>query len=736
MTTQPLEAGDFSLMTKPLQHRALRAADLCPRPDGKPGFCPDHRRGRRIGSGPARSGVTLLLLLLCLSTAAEAPAGDLMDFTGVWQYSKSGGDEIDSLQIFTQRYSLALDRRLTHALSFDAAASYNRNQGDNFATTESLVPTLSVGVSNDLFRAMVSGAATERWNTAGPDQSTRSWEATLGSAWQRRLWPSVRLSYGQTSTTDSETPPLNDISEMRQGFDLDWDLLLGRLFYRYSQRQSENRVLLSDSDSATHFARFETGRTFLQNRLDINLSQQVTQTTREFSAVTPQSGVFELPLEGARVLAAIDDSPETGPLTDQPGLANGDRDTVALIIQPNDRMNIGVALDNRRMDRLHLYVDPDPLNPLNPADAAALRWDLYTSIDNENWTRAAIDINAVYDGTRKRFELNTGSRQAFFLKVVVTSWPVLASVRVTEVEAIRLLAADGLVSQTDRYTNYLTAVNMGVRFTPSLSASSSLAVESGDYSEGNDFSRWSASGNLRWIPNPFVQPTLGISQTTQETDGGQETINRSFSLFVATFPLPTLDVSLGATRSESYTDSSKTITSDRFSLLSRARLYPDLTAGLDLSISTTDNVQQNTTSDSLDTRLTLTSRLTPRLTADLQNNYQKTGGGSSGQDYNTTLSLNYRPSDLLSMRLTTTRYWGDSAAPDSLGFNLNLGLLSTPKTRMTFVYTFTDSESTASAYSLLWDWDISQVLALRNSANYNSATTDQWIVTSQLWLKF
>ncbi len=686
-------------------------------------------------------GKRLSLLLLVFFVWGAAPAF-AVDFGAFWQYRESGGDNIETRRSFQQRYSLGAGTGVTwqptHAISAGFNLSYTRTQsesGTGWRSSEQIVPSANLNLTNDIFRAGLLGTASETRSSSGPGLTSYSWDASLGSNWERIFWPNLWLSYGEAVETSRDSDTL-DTHSSRYGFGFDWDLLAAQFFYAYSHNESEDRIELSRSESDSHFVRAETGGNFWRNRLSVRLSQQFQYSESDFTAVIPEEGVFRRRLDlGEPSSATSDPTQEPDPalvqLTINPLLQNNDREGEfgrALSIQPLERGHVGIRFDlSEQIDAFLLY--HDPFAPLAPAQVEALRWNLYTrSILDDSWELAAEDLPALYDEQRSRFEVPVG-RFAREVKVVVTNDSGVP-LHVTELEVISFFTdADG----GSRRTSHLTTANMRLQLTRTLAASSSVTYERSDSTSGDlstESTRRSLSGGLRWAPHRAVSPSLGYSETRLNSTGAPETLARSYSLIVATFPLPTLNVTVGATKSERFVGEQKTATSDTYSLFSTARIYPDLTASLNASYVTSTRFRDDGEAVDIDTfssRINFNARINPKLTADLATNYRQTETDTAtDSSSDSTLSFGYRPSDLLSMRLTGTRRWTGPDTPDTLAFNMSMVLLRTHKTRANFRYSHTQGRETSNRFGLDGSWSISQTFSMQSRVNYTLAEMNSY----------
>lgn len=712
--------------------------------------------------------VRTLALLLLLVPGAAAPAW-AVDLSAYWEYREVGGDNIDTRSETQQRYSLGLGPgmtyQLTPAISFGAGFGYNRTDrdvGEGMTTVEEFTPSAQLTLTNDIFIAGLAGTITEFRPEDGEDYSTDSWDAFLNSNWQRDLWPSLRLNYGESNESGSGGD--RESEDRRYSAGLSWEVDKYKLFYDYSHSEVDvistgsQRGGDSSNESDTHLVRFETIQSFWQKRINLSFSQQYQHTQNDGISQNRMNVFSDVVTSPATV------DPETVSLRPNDALTNNDLNDQAVVVGAGERVHLGAEFGfGQQPTSFTIFLRP--LAALTPADAALLVWRLYRQLPVEEepgadlWELVGI-ISATYADRQFVLDIPTLASTDTGLMVVATN-DSAADFVISEVEAFGMPILNGKNQQL------LTNANLRVQLTPTLSASGNLVLEKNEFESETDSgqseteaTRRSLSGSLRWSPNPYVSPSINYSETRDEFSGAtdSEQVNRAYSLIVATYPLPTLNVTFGATRTERFSDGFKTSTSDNFSITTAARIYPDLTANLNLNYILRDRMQVDAptaSGESFTSRFTLNARLSPKLIADLTVNYRdsetesfrevidpdsdllewsKTTSSTSSTD--STLSLLYRPSDLLSMRAVSTNYWSGTDQEDILAFNLNLALLRTRNTRLNFVYTRSQAEVTSNSYRLDGSWDISQYLALQAQFNYRSTEgVDTWGTLAQLSLR-
>jgi hypothetical protein len=281
-------------------------------------------------------------------------------------------------------------------------------------------------------------------------------------------------------------------------------------------------------------------------------------------------------------------------------------------------------------------------------------------------------------------------------------------------------------------------VSVRIRFTPTLSASTSVVAEENESQLIGSSSRRSLSSSLRWTPIPEVAPSVAFSESRDKEPGAAEQISRSYSVTVATYPLSTLGVTLGATRTDQYSDSDRVSNIDRYILVTTAQLYPDLVAGWDTSYQIGQREPAGDTGgatesiEAFNSRLALNAKLTPKLTGDLTTNYSRRREAAATAD--SQLTLGYRASDLLFLRLAADWSWIGEGVSDSLDLGGTVALLRTDKTQLSLQYTLHQEEETSHHIFLYGSWNISQQLALQGRGNYTIGTAARWNVDVSLSL--
>jgi hypothetical protein len=673
-------------------------------------------------------------VLLILTVAADSAVAGLT-LNGVWQYQN--GDS-EGQEAFTQRYGVDFSHlvSLTEAINASADIRYNRNDQID-EVHELFAPTLDLSVLNDIFTLRLGGAATERINSKSDDLSNRSVQGVWNSVWQRRFWPTLQVNYNRTWTEDDRFVHQIDSESWQGGIRADWDLEQARFYYRFNNTESDDQANLSESTNRRHFARLEAARQLFNNRASVAFSQQYSLNQNK----TTQTGTGT-----SRLIKFTPDPPSRAGgvgLDPSTSLSWSDLSSPLPTPVPLDSYHVGVDLRNlptQQVDAIYLYTS----RQLTPAESQRFNWTLYSNGSLTGlfpWTPEAAPT-VTYNNLFDRFEIvfpATITNKRFLLLQEInypddlnnTTAPLCL---INGVEVYQRIEGDTFERDT---TNWQTDVNISYRLSEKMNFSYGLLYETTDVSPGADFSRRNQTGNVTWLPNRYMSWSFDVSEILEERDQTPDQMNRKYGLTLSSPLLPTLDVGLGLARGESYTGGEKTTTRHDFSLTASAALYQDLDASLDLTYDTVDNEDSGTSSDNFRTRMQFTARMNPTLTVTLDEEYTKTGGASDVDSYDTELTANWRPSDLLAIR--TDGEWFVRSEEEEWQGRVNVFLSFTRKTQINFGYRirYVEAEPTAHDFILNFAWNINRYFSFNADGQYQTKGGDEsWSVSSRLSASF
>lgn len=674
------------------------------------------------------------------SSAARA---EVVSLDGSWQITETGRDSQDQdLSSFNQRYHLQWDPQVTRAIFLDTNMDYSRNWTTGAGTREIISPTLDVQIRNDIFLAEFNGIVTETNNSTTRDQRSDSWEASLGSNWEYRYWPDVRGVVGNNRASDTEN--VTNTERSWSELVVDWEVDDLQAYYSYYVQDWTDLAERSGRKERTHFGRIDYSRSFLDYRGQLTFSQQVTSSRTDFQAAVGADGAAKVGVNLSRGLSGVDNTPDRGALPSNPALIDGNRERVAYTVQLHEIANLGVKTDFQIVDTLYLYTGL--LDPLLLDEASALRWDLYSSTDGIEWTLEQVQPATVYNRDEYRYEVAIGGLKSIYLKLVVTGWPPVLKVPITEIAAFRLQSGSGgRVIEDQQYTKYVTDLNL--RFDPSINTrlTYSLVWDDSAYDPGNTRQRLFQTGSFRWLYNKYFIPTLTINDTATTNSELTDTLQRSYGLSVQSTPIPTLESIFSITRNENYEDDELINTNHTINLLNTAGLYPNLDSTLDLSVVFNDNRQVGTSNEAMGIRWTLTGRLRSTLIADFITEY-----GTNTLDFTelitdedaggrTTLNINWRPSDLVSIQVNGSQGYGEKWVNyQSFVFDARFSVVRTDKTQVILGYRANAThEETIQSLSYNWSWNVSRYLTLQSIASYMLTEEENiWGINAQLTARF
>ncbi|OHB29066.1 MAG: hypothetical protein A2X84_03035 [Desulfuromonadaceae bacterium GWC2_58_13] len=682
----------------------------------------------------------IVIVLGLLSMVLATPVvygGDPFSLSGNWNFRQNGGDEVETAESFNQSYNLNFIKQLSAAMNLSAATRYNENQLSDGDDSSSINPSASFDLRNDLFSLNLSGSDSRLKSDGSPDFLNRTWGANLYS--QLEKWPSLRLSYNQSSFQDDQSIHEQNTESSNLGASIEYSLSSFDMLYDFSMGTSDDLVADSTSDTTNHYAQLKYSESFFRNRLSVAATQQYSSNETETDTAVGPDGVFVAPVTVLAGFSAIDNTPLTGPLADNDALRDGDRTTSAVIWsgQNNEDLNVGIQVNFQLVSRLTIFFDQ--LIPVG--EQSKLSWELYQSSDNNNWERVnqvpTVALATVTTRTRATIDVPV-QLSARYIKVVIrANVDLIDPVGITEIEAGELRTTDASrVVTTSKFVSHQTQLSVSYRPAPGWATGYSMRRVLNLPDAGPENTQITHSVNASYSPaNPYFSMALGASENSDDTEGSEETRSRSYSLAVNSSPLPTLDLSLGYTRTHSYEGGDETSQSDQVNGTATAELYPDLTVGFSPSWTRSRSLDTGAQTTTYGFILTSNARLNPRTNLTANFNYSKasldsaeteteteteTDEGASKQ-YGATLS--YRPSDVL---LVSTSLQRDEDS-DSTSLSGNMAWLFTRSVQANLGASFDLGEGDSEQYNASVHWSISRNLSMQGSGGYQiAATGDTW----------
>lgn len=674
--------------------------------------------------GRTYNGIVFVLLLtvfLCDGLAQGKP----LSFTGTGTYQHTE-DEGSESQV-SQSTTMELDQTLTPVMSIDETVRYTSTFKKG-SETEAITPSLDYQIINDFFYFDLSGTWNKLRNSERSDMTSSNWQGRWISNWQKELWPVVQLNYGASSATDDESPSRLDTESTSSGFNIDWDLLLAKIYYNIDLNESDNFVANSNDKSTNQLARLTTDKTFLQDRLNVSFLGQYSKNTQDYETRLAAGGTALVPIPRSsyesRGGVDPDDSDDDPEWTE---LAVGFAPVAA-----NDRYNVVI---NQRaaeepVDAIYIYTGDD-LSETEEGNLDLFRWTVYYSNDGVNWRYVDRATNLgpfPYNHAERRFELRIPTLTARYIMLVEDDIPTDDNFTITQVEAYTEVtgqAGQKYTSKTDSF-NYLGDTSVRLRINPDLHWTYNLILEDGETARGSDVDRTYNSSSLIWTPSLLFSSTLSASESVDQIELEDEEKNRFYSISFSSLLLPTVDINYGVTRSDEYVADEKTGTSYNYNMYLTALIFPDLTSNLDLAYITDRDEETDAEGKDFNSTLKFTARLNPEMTIDLTERYTTSNNeGSTDDDTSTNdgdatwtaasiISMSWRPSDILSMQVGGGKEW-ESEESSALTYYLSLTVAPTYKTQLNLSYDHSDD---ADDYSASYNWTINHIFSMHAYCTY------------------
>ncbi len=101
-----------------------------------------------------------------------------------------------------------------------------------------------------------------------------------------------------------------------------------------------------------------------------------------------------------------------------------------------------------------------------------------------------------------------------------------------------------------------------------------------------------------------------------------------------------------------------------------------------------------------------------------------------------TLTLNWRPSDIFSLRGDADYTWEEEEA-NSFNYSVAMSVLPSDKTQVSLSYSHADGTSTTEKYGISCNWTINRIFSMNLNGSYQIKEDENpWSISGQLAARF
>lgn len=651
------------------------------------------------------AGVVLSLLgLFALNSSAAG-----LQLNGNW--STPFGDD-DGPWNLGQSYNLSLGHDFTSAIKMNANLRYSTNERQGFEKTENMSPSITLGLTNDIFRISVNGSQNQRWSADTPKSTTTAWNSTIASNLTDQRWPKLRLTYGESNSTTDESPKTQDADtkSLSTSMDYSWEFI--QLLHNYRNTQNTDNISQRETESQNHSSNIQIAKSIWNNKISFSGSYQHSESDSTTSSLTKSTGgtiTLDVPSSGS--FAGLDSTPETGTLPNAPSLNDGNTVTATTIELPGiaEQLNIALQVNFNPTNRLQVHFD----RQLTATTQQRLHWALYTSINGNDWTLLPeiplIEFIDEDDQTYALLSLTTEIRTARYIKAVITKDLGGDSAFITEMLAQQdVLLGDDKTKFSTSNTSRQIQASINYRPWEKLQVGYSFSQNENEPSNGATSTQKTHSVNSHLNLNRYFSLSLNMGESTDTIEGLSENRSQSYSFAYLTSPIDSVNFSVNGTRSNQFEDDLKTQTSDSISSNLTTTIVPDLTTSI--AYVWTKNTDHS--SDLITTNNSYTFNLMARINSRLNASYYFSRQDSTSH----RMSLSYRPSDLISTTLSAIK------TDDATSYSTTVHWRITPKIQNDLNYSLSQVGSDTSHNATYnFSWNISQYFSIRQNMRWSKS---------------
>ena len=617
-------------------------------------------------------GKTLFIIIFCTVVMAMAFINPTEVFAVITarasvSYSETNatsdaGDS--STWTIMERYSLGIQKSITHTLNFSGTASMTTIETDG-SKSSNAYPVFTLDFNPPSAHRFRFGYTR---SDSLPSSNSHMTTGTLHASYMHPAtrFPSLALNFNRSTTEQLKSP--KNVDKVTTALALSsvyndtfWQTASS---FNYSGRYSidENKVGETKGESISNIISGNFSRAFFDNKIQASMNTGYAITANSFESTgditrfdakvaltglaAPSATITPIPLD---IVGGLNDNDTATPAMHAPS-------ATAMDISAGS-WNTGADLStSKEIHTWHVYVAGSALDESQMAsNLYNFGWNICSSNNNLVWVCVA--RNPVYNATFKRYEfLMSGVPVSRYYKVINTATQG-AAVNITEVQAIGYVLTRPKHEYTSSTTRKYLGGNLAYAVTPRLGMGLSFNYSNSE-SESDDFTSTEVSTFAHGLNVTYmaIQKYLSIassySSTATESARGIESENTSYGLVFVSKPLDTVRGNISMAITESTSNGTVTSESDSIGTSVLMKLYRGVDTTFKLSMSSSESPQSGSVSnsESMGIGVNLVPRDSMRIT--MNNTYSeissKVGGVKSTTDTDSlNMTMSYRASQRL-----------------------------------------------------------------------------------------
>jgi len=411
------------------------------------------------------------LLCLCFILLANTTYARISNnLTGTIELSgvNSVSDTLHE-QSLNQRYSLYWQKTLApYVIARSSLTYYNFGLSQNLGTNswrKEYAPSAELLWKHPQFSL---GATAQRRKSSTNDLQTDLTTDFLTAGFRTRLanYPYIDAQFQQSNIYSTSDRRDRDTREVVLSANTGYTIKRSGIGYSFSRRNSENRIDHRKQIDYQHSLRLNHLQNVSKDAARISASYRLDY--RQQSDLAPVTAILPREIPDLLGLYANDATPDLSTLDTIPSLVDGiltqSTSPPIDIGDGNANWNLGVDLGfTRSVSELYIYTDRPSGN--------GVRWQVYKSQDNVVWDQV-LSATSLYSVGFSRYEISFPADTTRYIKVVNSGLNEVASVFVTEIEALIDIGDQGEIRR--QQTTHLVTLNNSFRLTSKWNSSADI----------------------------------------------------------------------------------------------------------------------------------------------------------------------------------------------------------------------------------------------------------------------
>ncbi len=606
-----------------------------------------------------------------------------INLRGGYNIQKSEG----KTETFRENFSAFKTFQPTKRISISSSLRYTKTKNSTHKT-ETITPTATLNLSNDIFTLDMSGTISETRDTMRNDLSSNLLNISFSSFYKKIV--DFKFTYTKSNSKDNGAPHKINSNSKNFGITLK-RTFFNHLSFTYDFKKNNYNNKVNYSKITNYLNTFIASLNTLSFRKD--KFSAMFSSNFNYKKNKSKSSVFQKGLARFPIPVNI--------------LWNNNWNENEKFLKKGEFVKITVPIQG--IDIIYFYTD----TIFQEIAPTSVFWNIYWSEtgDDNSW-------ELLYSNVSLPFKFSDRFTKKGYLKLeIVDTSDQQVEIDSPYFECYLLVKTDKNYAILKTFSrSFSSTYSMQYNFSQKLSSLYNINFSLNNPSPGFKVKTVSHSITTRYMVNKFFSPSFLLSQNIKYNENSADTSNIDFSITNTSNILETLTTNFSYSKSLNYNNFKKTTSMDVYTLSINAKIFPDLNTRWSNSFTNTKTYSNKSSTKTYTSTMGIVARFTPSLTLTSNYSYTQNITPNNSIDQRVDINIAWRISEIMFINIGENITLPDSGKK-TYNHNLSFWIAPTKKTQYNFSYAGSIAETRSNTFSNFFSWKINKNFSLKLAFN-------------------